>query len=203
MFNYLRGTLIDKEKETIVLENSGIGWQITVPLTVQAQLASVGQEIKLYTYLAVREDALQLYGFSQREELTLFKLLISVSGVGPKAALAVLSTLSAGEFYWAIMHENIKALTRVPGIGPKSARRLIVELKEKATNIAMSRGEAQHPAAGQAAVAMDAYSEALAALLSLGYQGTEAQSALNEVPEREQLATEELLRKALAYLGTH
>lgn len=203
MFNYLRGTLIEKDKESIVIENNGIGWQITVPLTVQSQLGPVGQEVQLYTYLAVREDALQLYGFLQKEDLTLFMLLISVSGVGPKAALAVLSTLSAAEFYVAVMHENVKTLTRVPGIGPKSARRLIVELKEKATDLAMSTGEALQPTAGQAFTSADAYSEALAALLSLGYQGTEAQNALSAIPKRQELAAEELLRKALAHLGTH
>ncbi len=201
MFNYLRGVLIALEQDTAVIENNGIGWQVTVPLTVQSRLAALGQEVKLYIYLAVREDALQLYGFLQKEELNLFKLLISVSGIGPKAALAVLSTLTAAEFYAAVIHENIKVLTRVPGVGPKSARRLIVELKEKVTEIVESGAESLQPPAEQTAA--DAYSEALAALQALGYHGTEAQSALNAVPKRDQLAADELLRKALARLGTH
>src|SRR5690554_5545243 len=116
MFDYIRGTLADKNSNYIVLDNGGIGWQIYVPATVFGQLPARGDEIKLFTYLAVREDALQLFGFLTSEDLMLFKLLISVSGVGPKAALAVLSTLSAAEFFLAITHENIKTLTKVPGI---------------------------------------------------------------------------------------
>ncbi|MCR3922377.1 MAG: Holliday junction branch migration protein RuvA [Firmicutes bacterium] len=201
MFSYIRGTLVDKDKETVVIDNNGIGWLISVPAIVLHRLSSLGDEVKLHTYLAVREDAMQLYGFLQADELALFKLLISVSGVGPKAALAVLSTLSAAEFYLAIMHENVKALTRVPGVGPKSARRLILELKDKASAITVPTSSVM--SAGTSDVSRtDAYSDALAALLSLGYNGTEAQSALQAVPEREQMQTQELLRKALARLGT-
>lgn len=198
MYNYIRGTLAHKGKDFIVLDNHGIGYQIAVPAPVLAKLQMTGEEVKVYTYLAVREDDLSLYGFLSADDLTLFKLLVSVSGIGPKAALGVLSTLTAAEFCLAVMHENVRALTRVPGVGPKSAKRLIVELKEKVVALG-----------GQQAVTLtginqgtpDAYHDTLEALISLGYNGTEAQAALQAVEGRQALATEELLRKALAILA--
>jgi holliday junction DNA helicase RuvA len=198
MFNYIRGSLAAKGKDHIVLDNSGIGWLIHVPATVLAAL-HIGVETKVFTYMAVREDDIQLYGFISADDLALFKLLISVSGVGPKAALGVLSTLSAAEFHLAVMHENIKALTRVPGVGPKSAKRLIVELKEKVTALGASMPAL--PSAAPPGIA-DPFYDALEALISLGYNGTEAQAALQAVEGREAIKTEELLRKALSQLGT-
>jgi Holliday junction DNA helicase RuvA len=199
MYNYISGTLAHSGKDLVVVDNHGIGWQIFVPTTVLAKLGSPGVDVKLYTYLAVREDDLQLYGFLSAEDLALFKLLISVSGVGPKAALGVLSTLSTAEFHLAVMHENVKALTRVPGIGPKSAKRVIVDLKEKVTALGT---QINVPVSSAAHKTPDTFLDALDALLTLGYSGTEAQSVLQSVEGRETMTTEELLRKALTFLGT-
>lgn len=199
MFNYIRGTLVHKGKDSVVVDNHGIGWLISVPSTVISGLPAAVEEVKLFTYLAVREDDVQLYGFLSAEDLALFKLLISVSGIGPKAALGVLSTLSAAEFYLAVMHENVKTLTRVSGVGDKSAKRLIIELKEKVS--ALGAPETIRTVPWHAAPD-DAYSGALEALLALGYNGNEAQMALEAVENREQLSTEGLLRKALVRLGT-
>lgn len=197
MFNYIRGTLVQKGKDYVVVDNHGIGYYLAVPVSVPAKLQGNGEEIKLYTYMAVREDDISLYGFLQAEDLGLFKMLISVSGIGPKAALGVLSTLSSAEFYLAVMHENVKSLTRVPGVGEKSAKRLIVELKEKVAAL----GASDVVMAPVLTTSGSFYQDALEALLSLGYNGTEAQSALQTVSGYEQLRTEELLRKALARLG--
>lgn len=198
MYNYIRGTLVHKGKDTVVLDNHGIGWNISVPATVLSSLHSLNEEVKLFTYLSVREDNLQLYGFLSADDLVLFKLLISVSGIGPKAALGILSSLSAAEFHLALMHENVKALTRVPGVGPKSAKRLIVELKEKVS--ALGTPEVI-TAASQHKGATSAYYDASEALVALGYTGSEAQSALQAIDNAENLTTEVLLQKALARLG--
>ncbi|MDW7650814.1 MAG: Holliday junction branch migration protein RuvA [Bacillota bacterium] len=197
MFSYIRGTLAHKDKDFVVVDNQGIGFFLHVPSSVPATLHTIGQEVTLYTYMAVREDDIALYGFLQAEDLAMFKLLISVSGIGPKAALGILSTLSPAEFYLAMMHENVKALTRVSGVGPKSAKRLIIELKDKVAALG-SPGTGVEPAVFTGG---DAYSEAMEALMALGYNGTEAQSALNTVQGAEGMDTEELLRKALARLG--
>lgn len=199
MFNYISGKLAGKGKDFVVVDNQGIGWLIHVPATVLSRLQRTGEDIKLFTYMAVREDDVQLYGFPEADELVLFKLLISVSGVGPKAALGVLSTLTAAEFHLAIMHENVKALTRVPGIGPKSAKRLIVELKDKVSSLGTP---VITPAASASPAVGNAFLDALEALAALGYSGSEAQAALQSVEGRDTMTTEELLRKALAKLGT-
>lgn len=200
MFSFISGTLAYIGKDFVVVDNHGIGWQASVPATVLNQLHAVGEEVKLFTYMAVREDDVQLYGFMSADELALFKMLISVSGVGPKAALGVLSTLSAAEFYLAMMHENVKALTRVPGVGPKSAKRLIVELKEKVVALGAPAAMGTVAAAPSGAAA-EPFLDALEALLSLGYNGSEAQAVLQAIEGRETMTTEELLRKALARLG--
>ncbi|MBS4007159.1 MAG: Holliday junction branch migration protein RuvA [Clostridium sp.] len=200
MFNYLSGTLAQIGKDYVVLDNRGIGWQLYVPTTVSARLQTVGKEIKLFTYLLVREDDLQLYGFLSAEDLLLFKMLLSVSGVGPKAALGVLSTFSALDFYMSVMNEDIRALTRVPGIGPKSAKRLVVELKDKVTALGTAGPVAVtiYPAE----ISPQPFQDAMQALLALGYNGTEAQSALQNISGRETMSTEQLLRSALSQLGS-
>lgn len=200
MFNYLSGTLAQIGKDFVVLDNRGIGWQLSVPTTVLSQLQTVGKEIKLFTFLLVREDDLQLYGFLNAEELMLFKMLLSVSGVGPKAALGVLSTLSVMDFYLSVMNENIKVLTSVPGIGPKSAKRLVVELKEKAAALGTSSSVAI--TGYSAGVLPEPFQDALQALLSLGYSGTEAQTTLQNIAGRENMTTEQLLKSALSQIGS-
>jgi Holliday junction DNA helicase RuvA len=200
MFSYIRGRLVDKTKNTVIIENQGIGFKMEVPAHTLAVLNVLGEEVKLFTYLAVREDALSLYGFAQRGELSLFELLLSVSGVGPKAALAVLSVFREREFYMAVMQEDIRALTRVPGVGPKSAKRLIVELKDKITSLDQ---EMVIPT-GQADMPMDAFSDAMAALVALGYNSTEAQAALHVARGEAGHAAsgQEMLKRALAQLSS-
>ena len=198
MFNYISGSLAHTGRDFVVVDNHGIGWQISVPSTVINRLQGAAGEVKLFTYLAVREDDMQLYGFVDSDELALFKLLLSVSGIGPKAALGVLSTLSATEFHLAVIHENVKALTRVPGVGPKSAKRLIIELKEKVSALGLPNTKT---AAFTPSGDSDALQDTLEALLSLGYSGTEVQAVLLSITDRETMTAQDLLRTALTKLG--
>jgi holliday junction DNA helicase RuvA len=198
MFSFIRGILAQKKPDSVVVENNGIGYLLSVPLSTYNNLKDSGTEVKLYTYLAVREDSLTLYGFSDAEGRELFELLLSVSGVGPKAALNVLSALSPAEFYFAVMREDIKALTRVSGIGPKSAKRLLMELREKVEVLNLL------PQTGQRILPGDAHRDAIDALLALGYSAAEAQSALQEARAKSEgeISGKELLRLALAKLGS-
>ncbi|NLZ38381.1 MAG: Holliday junction branch migration protein RuvA [Firmicutes bacterium] len=199
MFSYLSGKLVSVDKETVVLENSGIGWLLHVPASVQRSIGQTGVEVKLYTYLAVREDTLQLYGFLHPEELNLFKQLLTVSGIGPRVALGVISTFSVADFYLALLQENVKMLTQIPGVGQKTARRLIVELKEKVPALSPETMSIK-PQAGDI-VAGDSISDALQALLALGFQGSEAQEALQAIAGKENMTTEEIVRKVLAHMS--
>ena len=129
MIGYIKGILEDADEQCITLEHQGIGYRIFVPGTAFAGSISVGEEIKVYTYLHVKEDALQLYGFPSKDELKVFKLLLGVNGVGPKAGLGILSALSADELRFAVLADDVAALSKAPGIGKKTAQKLILELR--------------------------------------------------------------------------
>lgn len=200
MFSYIRGRLIKKTTDAVIVENQGIGYRLAAPASTLSVLQGVGEEVTLHTYLAVRDDGIALYGFSSPEERQVFEMLLSVSGVGPKAALAVLSSLAPADFYLAILHENVRALTRAPGIGPKSAKRMIMELKEK---LSVLDGPEAVLTAVPSGVSGGAYSDAYEALLALGYSGQEAQAALRAVETEgaQELAGQDLLKRALTRLG--
>jgi|LSQX01.3.fsa_nt_gb Holliday junction DNA helicase RuvA len=201
MFSYIKGRLAEVGTETVVIENGGLGWLINVPTTVINRLPAGESEVKMYVCMIVRDETPKFYGFLEKDEQMLFEMLLSVTGIGPKAALSILSTLAPAEFFLAIINENLKVLTRAPGIGQKSARRLIVELKEKVSELS----KAAFPLAGTEASGTrtgDPASEAMAALLALGYTGTEAQQALQKVSKRgENLNAEEIIRRALSALA--
>ena len=131
MYSYISGQLVEVNEETIVVDNHGIGYEFFIPKSVVYQLPNVGGNVKIYTYLYVREDAMQFFGFRTKEELALFKLLIGVNGIGPKGALAVLGVLSAQDLRFAILAEDAKAIAAAPGIGSKTAQRVIIDLKDK------------------------------------------------------------------------
>lgn len=197
MFSYLCGSLVHKGKDYVVIDIQGIGYRLAVPSSALVLLPEHGT-VKLNTYLAVREDGVALYGFPTVAELELFELLLSVSGIGPKAALAVLSVLTPDSLCLAVLQENVRVLTTVPGIGPKSAKRLILELKDKVSVVAA--GTIPQAEAGSAPG--DAYSDALAALLSLGYSSAESQTALRTVVRdgNNVFSVQELLKSALKQL---
>jgi len=193
MIASIRGKLSRIDKRAVIVEVGGIGLQVHVPDSFTSQCGPVGSTVSLFTHLHVREDDLSLYGCATEPELQLFELLLSVSGIGPKVALGMLSALSLDEIRGAIATEQSSILSSVPGIGPKTAKKTILELKDK---IEFS-GEA--PALPGPIVEAD--TEVIAALTGLGYSVIEAQTALQHVPATVQ-DVEERLRAALAYLGS-
>jgi Holliday junction DNA helicase RuvA len=187
----LSGTVWSSGENYVAVRVGGIGLQVHVPSNVLAQLDGVGQPAEFFTYLHVRENELTLYGFLTEDELTLFKLLLSVSGIGPKVALALLGTISPDALRQAVVQEEPGLLSRVPGIGPKTSRRIIFHLKDKFI-----------PTGSEAAVLLsDIDAEVIAALTGLGFSLVEAQMALQNLPRDEDLPVEERVRQALAYFA--
>jgi len=197
MIGMLRGKVWEVQAERLVIDVQGVGYLLTVPYGLLAK-ASPGQELVIYTHVVMREDDLSLYGFSSLEEKQLFLELLSVSGIGPKAAISLLSTFGAVQIQSAIVSENCTLLTKVPGIGKKTAQRLILELKEK------FKGHSSFPAEGEAYSDVSAlsHSEALETLLALGFGLEEARQALGHVLKGDgDLTTEEQVKKALRQLS--
>jgi Holliday junction DNA helicase RuvA len=192
MIARLSGTVWSVGDGHIVIRAGGIGLRVHVPSGVLAQLDGVGRPIELFTHLHVRDNELALYGFLTEEELALFKLLLSISGVGPKVALALLGTVSPDALRQAVAQEEPRLLSRVPGIGPKTARAIIFHLKDKLIPTV----------AGAAPLMSDADAEVIAALTGLGFSLVEAQAALQSLPRDESMPVEERVRQALAYFAT-
>lgn len=190
MIGSLRGLLISKQPPTIVLECAGVGYEVDTPMSTFLELPKTGSEVFLHTHLVVREDAQVLYGFASIEEKSLFRLLIKVSGVGAKMALGVLSAMNAGEFRRCIEYEDSSALVKVPGIGKKTAERLIIEMRDKidTTPVALTARAKGGP--------VNAKSEAVDALVSLGYKPREV-SKLIESIETDGKSSEDIIRLAL------
>lgn len=194
MISYIKGTLAAVSIDGIILENQGIGYDIKTP-NVQGKLPQVGSECMVYTYMYVREDAIGLFGFLNKEELEMFKLLIMVSGIGPKVALAVLSTLSIRELKIAVLSDDTKTICKTPGIGPKGAKRLILDLKdrlelEEPEEDGMSKELSEDSSE-------DVISMTAQALVSLGYSNSEAYRSIQAVDGKEGMDTETLLKAAL------
>ncbi len=191
MIEHVRGVLQYKSPAFIVIETGGIGYKISLPLSSYGLLPAEGDEIKINTYLHCREDGLSLYGFLNQEERDFFLLLISISKIGPKSALRMLSSLSPSEFKKAIKGGDLAALIDIPGIGKKTAQRLILELKERVAEEEIIEG-------GDEELARDA----LSALLSLGYTRNEARKAINQVinASKEEIDLASLIKEALKYI---
>lgn len=197
MIGMLRGKVWEIQAERLVLDVQGTGYLLTVPYGLLAK-AHPGQELVVYTHVVMREDDLSLYGFSSYEEKQLFLQMLSVSGIGPKAAISLLSTFGAVQIESAIAGENLNLLTKVPGIGKKTAQRLILELKEK------FRGHSSLPVGGGSSPesASHTQSEALQTLLALGFALDEARQALGQIlKDSGELTTEEQVKKALRLLA--
>jgi Holliday junction DNA helicase RuvA len=191
MITRLSGTVWGIGEGHLVVRTGGVGFHVDVPSGVLAQLDGVGQPVELFTYLHVRENELALYGFLREEELALFRLLLSISGIGPKVALALLGTVSPDELRQAVVQEEPGLLSRVPGIGPKTARAIIFHLKDKLI-----------PTGAEAVPLLsDADAEVIAALTGLGFSLVEAQAALQSLPRDGDLPVEERVRQALAYFA--
>jgi holliday junction DNA helicase RuvA len=203
----IRGTLLERGEGFVVVEAAGVGYQVNVTTGTLVSLPAVGEEVRLHTRHIVREDAQLLFGFAERDELKLFDLLIAVNGVGPRIAIAVLSGLSPVRFAAAVRDENLGAITSVPGVGRKTAERLVVELRDKLGFLpAMPSGSA---AAGEprekkprVLAKNERHEDAVAALITLGYTVAQATDAVSRVAEEVgEAAAEDLLKRALAKLA--
>ncbi len=177
MYNYLSGILAEKFPTVVTIDVNGIGFQLMVPLSTSQKLPQTGQKVKLLTHHVVREDAELLFGFGTEEERTLFRLLLSVSGIGPKSAITVLSGLGIGELKRAIVNGTVPALTAISGIGRKTAERIIIELREKVVVEGRSEDDKMEPATKDEALLQDS----MRALVSLGYAKQNAKSAIEKV----------------------
>lgn len=202
MYAYFKGIIAQKEEDGLILEVNRIGYHIYMPGSMLDALPGIGQEVMIHTYTYVKEDALQLYGFLSRDDLALFRMLISVSGIGPKGGLAVLSTLSADDLRFAILSEDAKAIAKAPGIGAKTAQKVVIELKDKISleeALERKKDHVEARAAGQS----DAMEEAVEALVALGYSSTDALRAVRSIDHAEEKETEALLKEALRMLAAY
>ena len=200
MYAYIKGELAEINTDHIVIEAGGIGYQVFISLQTFDYLPSVGENLKIYTYLYLREDAMILYGFLTKDDLELFKLLISVSGIGPKGGLAILSTLEADDLRFAILSGDAKAISKAPGVGGKTAQRVILELKDKLKlEDAFEKKLAHEQEATNlsGSVLHDGRQEAVEALVALGYSSTEAMKAVRKVTDVSPDDVEGLLKAAL------
>ncbi len=195
MYYYIRGEKVLSGDGFVVIDANGVGYRIFTSLTSISALAAKSGEVTMYVHLVIREDAQELYGFATNEELAMFRHLISVSGVGPKAALAILSVTTPERFALAVLTEDEKTITRAQGVGPKLARRVILELRDKLKNEDML--PQQVPAEVQEALS-DTLTEAAAALTVLGYSPNEAKNAVAKLDSS--LGVEELVKEALKLL---
>ncbi|MEE0409815.1 MAG: Holliday junction branch migration protein RuvA [Clostridia bacterium] len=198
MYYYIKGTLAAKGDNCLVVDAGGVGYRIYTSLNCIEKAGSTGSEITVYTYLNVREDAMELYGFISEDERKMFMLLISVSGVGPKAGLALLSVATPDRLATAIVTGDEKLITKASGVGPKAAKRIILELKDKIDNDVLgidAEGVILSPAEE---VIADSRAEAMSALVALGYSSQEAKQVLVKLDAS--LSTEELIKKALTQL---
>lgn len=198
MIYSLRGKLIHKEQGLAVVECGGVGYGCRTTYETLSQI-KVNTEVYLYTYMSVREDAVELFGFARQQELSCFKQLISVSGVGPKAALSILSDMTPEKFAVTVVSSDHKALTKSKGIGPKMAQRIVLELKDKLSKEQLSVSGAEVFAASAAETAGGNIGEAVAALIVLGYSQSEAASVISKLDSS--LPVEELIKQSLKQMA--
>ena len=200
MFSYIKGILEIKSSNFIVVDVNGIGFKIFMPLTSIQKLEETGKTVKIYTYMQVKEDDISLYGFTTNEELRMFELLISVSGIGAKSAITMLSSVTPSKFALAVISNDVKSLTKIPGIGAKSAQRIILELKDKLkTEESISKIEDVTGMQGNV-VQSENKSEAIQALQVLGYTKFEIEEVLAKI-DMQNKNVEEIIRNALGFLG--
>lgn len=198
MIQYIRGELALVEEDRVIIDVGGVGYGIFMPVQSISQLPGVGNEVRIYTYLNVKEDAMQLFGFLTRDDLKVFKLLIGVNGIGPKGGQAVLSVLSPDDLRFAVLANDVKAICAAPGIGKKTAEKVILELKDKLSlEDAFEHSTEDHFDASAAAGNSDVQSEAIQALVALGYNSTDALKAVKKVEMTEAMDVEALLKQAL------
>lgn len=197
MYAYIKGTLEEKSTDSIVVETAGIGYKIYVSEHTMSKLGEIGEKVKIYTHYHVREDNISLYGFMSNEELKMFELLLQVSGIGAKTAIAMLSNITPSKFALAIISNDLKTLTKIPGIGNKSAQRMVLELKDKLkTQTAIEDDEEEATPNDNS----ESINEAGQALQILGYNKSEISKVFDKF-DTHNLSTEELIKEALKRLA--
>jgi Holliday junction DNA helicase RuvA len=197
MISFVSGKLVEKTPAYVVVETKGVGFKLWIPLSSYQALGEVGESVCVLTHLHVREDVLQLFGFATPEERDLFQLLISVTGVGPRLAQGILSGISVEEFKQSVRNQDVNMLTSAPGVGKKTAERLVLELREK-----IGESITEGPLIPRPAVSL-AGEEAVLALVSLGYKRTRAQELVQGVlREESSLAVEEVIRRVLRRMSS-
>ena len=210
MLAYIKGTLEQKMTDYVVIDVGGLGYKVYMSSISIEKLGNIGEQVKVHTYYRVREDDISIFRFNSNEELRMFELLLSVSGIGAKTALAMLAVCTPAEFVLAIVSEDIKVLTSIPGIGPKSAKRIVLELKDKIkkeeqiqelTNSVNSTESAMTSKVKEAIAKDNKVSEAIAALQVLGYNKKEIEKAFEKITDKEQMTTEEMIKKGLTILS--
>ena len=195
MISFVKGKVADISENSLVVENGGIGYEIYMTGQDLGK-ARIGDEKKIHTFLYVREDILQLYGFFSKDDLGMFKLLIGVNGVGPKGALGILSGISADELRFAVLSDDVKTISKAPGIGKKTAQKMILELKDKLAKGQIAPGGESYGGTGVTVIPENKSSEAAAALAVLGYSQSEIAAALKGI-DVDGLALEEIIKQAL------
>lgn len=202
MIAYLNGIVESVSETRLILDVNQIGYQIFISSRDAAEMPGRGEIAKIYTYLHVKEDALQLYGFLSPDDLEVYKLLLTVNGIGPKAALGILSVLTADDLRFAVLSDDVKAISKAPGVGGKTAQKLILELKDKLKlEDAFEKKLASSALTGAASVSSDARSEAVQALTALGYSNSDALRAVRKADITEEMDTETILKLALKQLS--
>ncbi len=196
MISYIKGPLVEIEGDIIVVEARCVGYNIRVPLSLLDGLPDIGSEVRIYTYLQVREDAMSLYGFLNRQDLKMFRLLLGVNGIGPKGALGLLSAMSPDDLRLAIISGDAKAISKAPGIGSKTAQRLILDPAEQIVSMIEKKSE-EHGTGGGGAVGK----EAVDALVALGYSAMEATKAVRQVEILDGMTVEQVLKASLKYMA--
>lgn len=200
MYAYIKGTYMSRKNDSIVIECNQIGYEIRVASTIMEHLPSFHDEVKIYTYLHIREDAQLLYGFLTEEEKEIFQLLIGVSGIGPKGALSILSVLSCEELKFAVLSGDVKAISKAPGVGSKTAQRLLIELKDKIDFESTISNSLSSSDVYSVSDSGSSKSEAIAALVSLGYSPTEATRSVQQVHLETDATVEDYIKQALKQL---
>lgn len=200
MYAYIKGTLEIKTAEYVVVETAGIGYKIFMSKTAIDKLGNIGTQVKIHTYLRVREDDMSLYGFNTNEELRMFELLLSVSGVGAKSAIVILSNITPSSFALAVITDDVGKLKKLPGIGPKTAQRIILELKDKLKAVEdTDKGELEEILSKQESDGQK-IAEAMSALQVLGYTRKEIENVFEQF-DKSELSVEDIIKKGLLYLS--
>ncbi len=196
MIAFIEGVIADITENTVVLDCHGVGYELFVPQSVYRSLPPVGEKKKLYTFLQMKEDGVALFGFANKDDLTVFKLLITVSGIGPKGAIGILSTMTADELRFAILAGDAKTISKAPGIGAKTAGKVILDLKDKFHLEDRFEQRVSHTTE-QINSDLGTQREAIEALVALGYNATDALRAVKQIVITEDMTVEEILKQSL------